>query len=146
MGFELQIFKDNEFEADYLEWLVEEQSINIGIHFSRLWQCSNLVPGFAIKEPRKTPLNRLNDYCYQYEQSNWVRNSDSIPHLVHICRMIVAKPGAWGLCCYTIKHLTDLSSKVFQPEEGFSAYPLPVIVCWPARCQNNGRHRGSSHV
>ena len=26
MGFELQIFKDNEFEADYLEWLVEEQS------------------------------------------------------------------------------------------------------------------------
>jgi len=38
MGFDLQIFKDSELEADYIEWLVEEQSVDIQTHFSRLWE------------------------------------------------------------------------------------------------------------
>ena len=30
MGFELDIFKDERLEADYIEWLVDEHSIDIG--------------------------------------------------------------------------------------------------------------------
>ncbi len=37
MGFKLDIFGDGQLEADYLEWLVEEQSAAVGRHFSRLW-------------------------------------------------------------------------------------------------------------
>ena len=38
MGFDLGIFKDRQLEADYIEWLVEEQSINIQSHFAKLWE------------------------------------------------------------------------------------------------------------
>ena len=38
MGFELDIFKDPQFEADYLEWLVEEQSTAIQKHFGKFWE------------------------------------------------------------------------------------------------------------
>lgn len=37
MGFKLDVFGDGQFEADYVEWLVDEQSAVIGRHFSRLW-------------------------------------------------------------------------------------------------------------
>jgi hypothetical protein len=43
MGFELDILNRSEAEGDsgldaeYLEWLVDEQSVDIGRHFSRLW-------------------------------------------------------------------------------------------------------------
>jgi hypothetical protein len=37
MGFELGIFGDGQFDADYLNWLVDEQSVAIQRHFSRLW-------------------------------------------------------------------------------------------------------------
>ena len=37
MGFELAIFGGNELDADYLDWLVDEQSPAIHRHFSRLW-------------------------------------------------------------------------------------------------------------
>jgi len=37
MGFELAIFGGNELDADYLDWLVDEQSPTIHRHFSRLW-------------------------------------------------------------------------------------------------------------
>jgi hypothetical protein len=37
MGFKLDIFGDGQLEAEYLEWLVDEQSVAIGRHFSRLW-------------------------------------------------------------------------------------------------------------
>jgi len=38
MGFELGIFKDREIEADYIEWLVDERSIEIQNHFAKLWE------------------------------------------------------------------------------------------------------------
>ena len=37
MGFNLDIFGDRQLDAEYLEWLVDEQSAAIGRHFSRLW-------------------------------------------------------------------------------------------------------------
>jgi len=38
MGFDLQIFKDEQFGADYVEWLVDERSVDIRTHFSKMWQ------------------------------------------------------------------------------------------------------------
>ncbi|MDD5064714.1 MAG: phage portal protein [Phycisphaerae bacterium] len=38
MGFDLSIFKDPQFESDYVEWLVDEQSADIQTHFSKLWE------------------------------------------------------------------------------------------------------------
>ncbi len=38
MGFDLDIFKDSELHGDYIAWLVEEQSVNIQRHFTRLWE------------------------------------------------------------------------------------------------------------
>jgi len=41
MGFELDIFKragEDELMADYVEWLVDEHSVNIQRHFGRLWE------------------------------------------------------------------------------------------------------------
>ncbi len=37
MGFELDIFEDKLLENDYLEWLVDTQSVDIQKHFGRLW-------------------------------------------------------------------------------------------------------------
>jgi hypothetical protein len=37
MGFMLDSFRDNQLDAEYLEWLVDEQSVVIDRHFSRLW-------------------------------------------------------------------------------------------------------------
>jgi hypothetical protein len=37
MGFELDIFDDNQLEPDYLDWLVDSQSVNAQIHFEKLW-------------------------------------------------------------------------------------------------------------
>jgi len=36
MGFDLQLFADGRLDADYLEWLVDEQSADIQRHFGRL--------------------------------------------------------------------------------------------------------------
>jgi len=41
MGFELDVFNRAEgdgLEADYVEWLVDEHSVNIVRHFGRLWE------------------------------------------------------------------------------------------------------------
>ncbi len=41
MGFELDIFRkggEDEVAADYIEWLVDEHSVNIQRHFGRLWE------------------------------------------------------------------------------------------------------------
>ena len=38
MGFDLQIFKDPQLDADYIEWLVDERSIDIQMHFAKLWE------------------------------------------------------------------------------------------------------------
>ncbi|HUT47547.1 MAG TPA: phage portal protein [Sedimentisphaerales bacterium] len=37
MGFELDIFEDKSLQDDYLEWLVDTQSVDIQKHFGRLW-------------------------------------------------------------------------------------------------------------
>ena len=37
MGFELDIFDDHQLEPDYLDWLVDSQSINAQMHFEKLW-------------------------------------------------------------------------------------------------------------
>ncbi len=37
MGFELGIFRDQNFDADYVEWLVDDHSANIQRHFCKLW-------------------------------------------------------------------------------------------------------------
>ncbi len=37
MGFDVGIFEDEQIQADYLEWLVEEQSVNAQTHFGKLW-------------------------------------------------------------------------------------------------------------
>lgn len=37
MGFELDIFHDDTLDADYIEWLVDSQSVDIQTHFGRLW-------------------------------------------------------------------------------------------------------------
>jgi len=38
MAFDLRIFKDPQLEADYIEWLVDEHSIDIQTHFAKLWE------------------------------------------------------------------------------------------------------------
>ena len=37
MGFEIEIFQDRQLESDYIEWLVDTQSIDVQSHFSKLW-------------------------------------------------------------------------------------------------------------
>jgi len=38
MGFEPGIFEDQQLEAEYIDWLVDERSTDIQAHFSRLWE------------------------------------------------------------------------------------------------------------
>ncbi len=38
MGFDLAIFGDGELETEYIEWLVDERSVEIASHFGRLWE------------------------------------------------------------------------------------------------------------
>jgi len=38
MGFDLHIFKDPQLEANYVEWLVDEQSVDTQAHFAKLWE------------------------------------------------------------------------------------------------------------
>jgi hypothetical protein len=44
MGFDLRIFRDEYLDSDYVEWLVDERSIEIQAHFTKLWEYySNLM-------------------------------------------------------------------------------------------------------
>jgi hypothetical protein len=38
MSFELEIFADEKLQADYVEWLIDEQSANIIRQFNKLWE------------------------------------------------------------------------------------------------------------
>jgi len=38
MGFDLHIFEDPQLEADYVEWVVDERSVDIQAHFAKLWE------------------------------------------------------------------------------------------------------------
>jgi len=38
MGFDLDIFSDEQLGADYVEWLVDERSAEVARRFSRLWE------------------------------------------------------------------------------------------------------------
>ncbi|MHC4115999.1 MAG: phage portal protein [Planctomycetota bacterium] len=37
MGFELDIFRDPQLQSDFLDWLVDEQSVNAQSHLEKLW-------------------------------------------------------------------------------------------------------------
>lgn len=58
MGFELDIFKDEQLSADYIDWLVDERSSEIQSHFSKMWEYytnpmyagSGAVSGDAVNE------------------------------------------------------------------------------------------------
>ncbi|MHC4692066.1 MAG: hypothetical protein ACYS67_04935 [Planctomycetota bacterium] len=53
MGFDLTIFEDEHFGADYVEWLVDERSIAIRTHFSKLWE---------YYANRRQDINSIGDY------------------------------------------------------------------------------------
>ena len=38
MGFDIGKFDDGNINVDFIEWLVDEQWIDIGVHFGRLWE------------------------------------------------------------------------------------------------------------
>jgi hypothetical protein len=38
MAFELEIFADQIIDADYIEWLIDERSVDIQRHFNKLWE------------------------------------------------------------------------------------------------------------
>ena len=38
MGFELDIFQDEQLEADYIEWLADVRSVDVQTHFGKLWE------------------------------------------------------------------------------------------------------------
>ncbi len=38
MGFELDIFQDEQLEADYIEWLTDVRSVDVQTHFGKLWE------------------------------------------------------------------------------------------------------------
>ena len=38
MGFDLRIFEDEQLDADYIEWLVDERSVDIHTRFAKLWE------------------------------------------------------------------------------------------------------------
>jgi len=38
MAFELEIFADERIDADYIEWLIDERSVDIQQHFNKLWE------------------------------------------------------------------------------------------------------------
>jgi len=66
MGFDLSIFKDQQFEAEYLEWLVDEHSVDIQRHFAKLWEYY-ANPQHAIADSR----SQISDYsgrCYVQAQ------------------------------------------------------------------------------
>ena len=38
MAFDLRTFDDSELDADYIEWLVDERSIDVQMHFAKMWE------------------------------------------------------------------------------------------------------------
>jgi hypothetical protein len=38
MGFNLDIFKDAQLEASFIEWLIDDRSIEIQVHFGKMWE------------------------------------------------------------------------------------------------------------
>ena len=38
MSFDFSIFDGQRLETDYIDWLVEEHSVDVQRHFSRLWE------------------------------------------------------------------------------------------------------------
>jgi len=59
MGIELQIFADGQDMADYIEWLVDERSIDIRSRFIKLWYYyKNPAKGDVGQRGRETPTSR----------------------------------------------------------------------------------------
>lgn len=38
MSFEIEVFNDDKLSADFLDWLVDERSCDIAVHFNKLWE------------------------------------------------------------------------------------------------------------
>ena len=38
MGFDFRIFNDEELQESFVEWLVNEHSVDVSTHFNRLWE------------------------------------------------------------------------------------------------------------
>jgi hypothetical protein len=38
MGFEVGIFSDAGLDADFVEWLVDERSVQVQQYFGRMWE------------------------------------------------------------------------------------------------------------
>jgi len=55
MGFDLQIFQDKELQADFLEWLVEERSINIQKYFGKFWEyyTNRMIDNYVLSGPER---------------------------------------------------------------------------------------------
>ena len=66
MGFDLHIFRDGQLEADYIEWLVDERSVDIHERFAKMWQYySNPVQeAYSIGARRESSTGR----CYVQAQ------------------------------------------------------------------------------
>ncbi len=38
MGFDLDLFQDEQLEADYIQWLTDVRSVDVQTHFGKLWE------------------------------------------------------------------------------------------------------------
>ena len=82
MGFELDVFDDDQLDADYLNWLVDEQSLAIRRHFSRLWDyyansTVDMIGGGA-------PERKVNESGRCYVQAQEYGLPSRITGLVHL--------------------------------------------------------------
>jgi hypothetical protein len=81
MGFKLDIFGDHGLDAEYLEWLVEEQSAAVGRHFARLWDyytnpAAEVIGGSA-------PDRKVSESSRPYVQAQEYGLPSRITGLVH---------------------------------------------------------------
>ncbi len=54
MGFDLGIFRDQQLEADYIEWLVDEHSTVVQTHFVKLWEyyTNRMIDSNGVCQPK----------------------------------------------------------------------------------------------
>jgi len=81
MGFDLRIFKDEQLEADYIEWLVEQRSVDIESHFAKLWEY--YTNRMVATNTTGAPDRRLNESGRCYLQAQEYGLPARITGLVH---------------------------------------------------------------
>jgi len=69
MGFDLGIFRDQQLEADYIEWLVDEHSTVVQTHFAKLWEyyTNRMIDSNEAGAPVSGGVNELGR-CYVQAQ------------------------------------------------------------------------------